>query len=293
MAETPTLYVIAGPNGAGKTTFFEKVLEPKLRGVEFVNADRLAQQQLGHAAVTLEQSQLGQRLADERRTLLMQERKSLVTESTFSHESKLQLVRSAIVSGYRVELFHLNVRSASIAVKRVQARVAGGGHPVAEDKTRERYVRNQPLIKAAAKLADIARVYDNSNLGKRPRQVVVLERGMATRVQSPVPAWARDLYAQELEQYSAAGVNRPAASFVEAKVIAAKVLGEKATTYVPRRNGRYSGLVIGETDLHVVQQIGRAAAVAHFRNTLDRQLAVGENVTVLYDDQAKSAVVSR
>ena len=116
---------------------------------------------------------------------------------------------------------------------------------------------------------------------------------LATRVQSPVPAWARDLYAQELEQYSAARVNRPAASFVEAKAIVAKVLGEKATTYVARRDGRYSGLVIGETDLHVVQQIGRAAAVAHFRNTLDRQLTVGENVTVLYDDQGKSAVVSR
>ena len=90
----PVLHVIAGPNGAGKTTLYETQIRA-LTDAEFVNADRLALEHFGPVAVTFEESEKGHALADERRRALMAERRSLVTESTFSQPSKLELIEAA------------------------------------------------------------------------------------------------------------------------------------------------------------------------------------------------------
>ena len=76
----------------------------------------------------------GQQLANERRAALLQAGHSLITESTFSHASKLDLIDQAIARGYRVVLYHVNVRTPDVAVARVLGRVARGGHPVPEDR---------------------------------------------------------------------------------------------------------------------------------------------------------------
>lgn len=91
----PTLHVLAGPNGAGKTTLYETAVKAFTAGVEFINADRLAFDHFGHLATTAQESETGQHLAEARRSDLMSARRSLVTESTFSHPSKLDLVREA------------------------------------------------------------------------------------------------------------------------------------------------------------------------------------------------------
>ncbi|RUT78183.1 zeta toxin family protein, partial [Mesorhizobium sp. M7A.T.Ca.US.000.02.2.1] len=133
----PTLHVIAGPNGAGKTTLYRNRLEKRYPDAEFVNADELALKEFGHPARTAAESARGQELAENRRRELMAERKSLVTESTFSHPSKVDLVREAKAAGYEVVLYHVNVRSPNVSVMRVAHRVDKGGHPVPEDKIRQ------------------------------------------------------------------------------------------------------------------------------------------------------------
>lgn len=196
-AAPPILHVIAGPNGAGKTTFYELQLR-RLTDAEFVNADRLAEAHLGHVARTAEESALGQRLAQERRDALMEAGESLVVESTFSHPSKVDLVRDALAAGYRVALYHINVRDPDYAVARVEARVEQGGHPAPEDRVRARYARNQPLIREAVLAADRAYVFDNSRLGEPPRRLLSFVDGRVTDVGLDLPAWALALYGEDL-----------------------------------------------------------------------------------------------
>jgi predicted ABC-type ATPase len=165
---------------------------------EFVNADRLAFEALGRHAVSREEAQLGQDLANARREALMAAGDSFVTESTFSHPSKLELVRRAKRLGYRVFLYHVNVQTADAAVARVAGREALGGHPVPAAKIRARYDRNQPLIRDAVRMADWGFVFDNSALGAPPRRLVTFRDGQATDVVTDLPDWAADLYAEDL-----------------------------------------------------------------------------------------------
>lgn len=65
----PVLHVVAGPNGAGKSTFYEQVLGP-VTGLAFLGPDE--------------------------RDRAMKRRRSFVTETVFSHPSKLDLRRAAL-----------------------------------------------------------------------------------------------------------------------------------------------------------------------------------------------------
>jgi predicted ABC-type ATPase len=197
VAGAPVLHILAGPNGAGKSTLYELALRRSV-SAEFVNADLLAREALGRHALTLADAQLGQRLAEARRDALMAAGESLVTESTFSHPSKLDLVRRAKALGYEVVLYHLHLASVDHAIARVASRAARGGHPVPEDKLRGRYARNPALIRQAVLGADRAFVFDNSKLGAAPRRLIVFLSGRPVAVAPDLPAWARDLYGADL-----------------------------------------------------------------------------------------------
>ena len=196
-ATAPILHILAGPNGAGKTSLYRATIR-EFTNAEFVNADELSFRTLGRHAQTRAESQLGQDLANARRDALVAAGESLVTESTFSHPSKLEFIERAKALGYIVVVYHVNVESAEDAVARVAARRAQGGHPVPEANIRARYERNQPLIREAVRLADRALVFDNSALGKRPRRLITFVRGRAQEVVAPLPPWARTLYAEDL-----------------------------------------------------------------------------------------------
>jgi predicted ABC-type ATPase len=193
----PLLHILAGPNGAGKSTLYEADVRRRT-SAEFVNADGLAFEALGHHALTQEEAELGQRLANERRAALMGGRQSLVTESTFSHPSKIDLVREAKAAGYRVVIYHVNVADAEVSVARVASRTQAGGHPVAEDRIRGRYARNGALIREAIMLADTAYVFDNTALALRPRQLITFRHGRIVSAAPDLPAWAAALYAEDL-----------------------------------------------------------------------------------------------
>lgn len=196
-AHLPTLYVLAGPNGAGKSTFYRARLS-RLTGAEFVNADELALQAFGHVAETIEESAEGQRLAETRRRELMAKKADLVVETTFSHPSKLDLLRDAKAAGYELVVYHLNLESADLAVDRVAGRVRRGGHPAPEDRIRARYARNQPLIRAAVLLADRALVLDSSEMGAAPTPLIAFSDGRPTEVADHLPDWAIVLYGGDL-----------------------------------------------------------------------------------------------
>lgn len=289
----PVLHILAGANGAGKSTLYKTQLQPRFPSVEFVNADLLAQLHYGKPATTLEESQTGQRLADERRKALMLTGKDLIAESTFSHPSKLDLVRDAKTRGYEVRLYHVHLRSEELAVKRVARRVNEGGHPVPEKKTRDRYTRNQPLILEAAKLADTAVVFDNSEFGKPARRVLELRQGECIYASQTMPEWARELYSSELQAFTPERLNRAAASFAAARAAAEKILGPETSTYIANLNRSvYAGRIIAETPSHFVQQLGESrAVVAHLKGIVGTSLTVGENYRIRYS--ARTALITK
>jgi len=188
VAPRPTLFVIAGPNGAGKSTFYDTVLSGRIVA-PFVNADII---QLDDPSP--EASYKAAAIAEERRREFLEEGRSFVMESVFSHPSKLDLLRDAREAGFRIVLFHLNLASADLAVARVRARMAEGGHDVPEDKIRQRFERNQRIIRQAALLADRAQIFDSSALNEAPRVLLELANGQVASRAKDAPAWFETLY---------------------------------------------------------------------------------------------------
>lgn len=180
----PVLHLVAGCNGAGKSTLVELWVGPTTH-LPFVNADLVAAAKWPDA--TAEHAYDASRIAASMRHRLMESRTSFITETVFSHPSKLDLVREAKANGYLVEL-HVVVIPVDLAVLRVAERVNRGGHPVPEAKIRERYERLWPLVAQAIREADWATVYDNSRGAHPHRKVALFERGRV--VGSPSwPAW--------------------------------------------------------------------------------------------------------
>lgn len=151
-------------------------------------------------------------IAEERRQACLASALDFVSESTFSHPSKLSLIDDAIAAEFRVVLYHVNVRSADLSVKRVASRMQEGGHDVPEDKIRERYLRNRALIGQAMLKVDVGLVYDNSRLNAPPTRVIDFANGSVIWVAEHVPDWARELYATQLDTFEASHRKALAAS---------------------------------------------------------------------------------
>ena len=203
MSRKPLFHILVGPNGAGKSSFYETMLKPWWPRAAFINADLLARDYYGRAATTREESETGQRLAQQRRRELITLRHDLITESTFSHPSKLDLLRAAKEAGYDLRVYHINLSSPELAVKRVARRVDEGGHPVPEEKIKARYQRNQALIHQAVLAADRAYVIDNSVFGEPHQCILEWVNGKIIRVNLPLPAWVEHLYASQIKQHKA------------------------------------------------------------------------------------------
>jgi predicted ABC-type ATPase len=193
----PTLFLIAGPNGAGKSTFYDTVLKPRIQA-PFINADIIQRDELKNAS--LEAAYEAARIADGRREACLRNGSSFVTETVFSHPSKLRMLHEAREAGFRIVAFHLQLDSPDLAVARVSARIDEGGHPVPEKKIRERYVRNQKLIYEAILMADRGAVYDASRLNQAPRLLAKTSLGLADWLAQELPAWFESLYADLLER---------------------------------------------------------------------------------------------
>lgn len=191
----PTLIVLAGPNGSGKSTLYETRIAPSF-SAPFINADIIQRDELGESDMNA--AYKAAQIATERREALLADGRSFVTESVFSHPSKLDLIETAKRLGYRVMLFHVCVEDPDLSVARVSERVKEGGHPVPEEKVRARYDRNGPLIRQAALVSDIAHVFDNSKLNSPPQRVLTFTAGKPSFVATLLPGWALRIYESDL-----------------------------------------------------------------------------------------------
>ena len=102
----PSLVLLAGPNGAGKSTLYETRVAPSFAG-PFINADLIQRDELKDAS--MEASYRAADIAAERRTRLLENRKSFATETVFLHPSKLDVITQARARGYMVIVMHVGV----------------------------------------------------------------------------------------------------------------------------------------------------------------------------------------
>jgi predicted ABC-type ATPase len=135
--EVPSLYIISGCNGAGKTTASFTFLPELLNIKEFVNADEIARGlspfQPENVAIEAGKIML-RRMSD-----LLSSHIDFAFETTLSSRTFIGFIERAKNEGYTVSLLYFWLNSVNLAVERVKARVASGGHDIPEAVIQRRY----------------------------------------------------------------------------------------------------------------------------------------------------------
>lgn len=165
MNPDPTIIIIAGPNGAGKTTFAREFLPQEASCLTFINADLIAQ---GLSPFRPEEAAVrAARLMLEMIAECVKRGESFAIETTLSGRTYARMIPQWKQAGFQVALFFLQLPSEDLAVNRVVARVAQGGHNIPEAVIRRRFHAGIANFHTLYKpLVDDWRIYDNS--GERP-----------------------------------------------------------------------------------------------------------------------------
>lgn len=139
----PIFHLLAGPNGAGKSTLYRALADSGTIGreLEFVNADLYERDHLQHIADPQQRSEAARDWADRQRAALLNAKVGFVSETVFSHASKLSLISHAQALGYQVALYVVSVDDPKRLLARVSQRVKEGGHHVPPDRILQRYPR--------------------------------------------------------------------------------------------------------------------------------------------------------
>jgi predicted ABC-type ATPase len=115
----------------------------------------------------------GMRLMAEAMHACVRERRDFAIESTLAGRSYAGLIREWQSIGYVVKIVYLRLASVEVAVKRVRARVAQGGHDVENEVVRRRFERGwENFQRIYRPLVDIWLVYDAN--GPRP---ILIDQG--------------------------------------------------------------------------------------------------------------------
>lgn len=163
--------IIAGPNGAGKTTFATEYLQREANCPHFINADLIAAglSPFDPDAVSVQAARLV--LSEMRRRVKW--RTSFAFETTLSGRTYARQIPRWQAVGYEVQLIFLKLRSVQLALARVKARVAQGGHRVPRAVVSRRFKKGWENFEHLYRsIVDSWELYDNS--GERP---ILLGRG--------------------------------------------------------------------------------------------------------------------
>jgi predicted ABC-type ATPase len=157
----PSLYIIGGANGSGKTTVSMSLLPNFLDCFEYVNADAIAAglSPLNPDSMAIEAG----RLMIMRLRTLSNSGSDFAFETTLAARSFAPFIIGCKAKGYTINLIYFWLQSVDLAVERVAARVASGGHSIPEDVIRRRYQQGRRnLISLYLPLCDGWMIYDNS-----------------------------------------------------------------------------------------------------------------------------------
>lgn len=153
-AKKQKILILAGPNGAGKTTFAREFLPREAACPRFINVDLIAEG-LSPFDPEIAAFQAGRLMVQEIATRVRR-RENFAFETTLSGIRYARLIPQWRKKGFSVKLVFLKLPNPEMAIARVAARKAQGGHAVPEEVIRRRFVagwRNfqeiyKPLVNA-------------------------------------------------------------------------------------------------------------------------------------------------
>jgi len=153
-AKKQKILILAGPNGAGKTTFAREFLPNEAACPRFINVDLIAEG-LSPFNPEITAFHAGCPMIREIATRVRR-RESFAFETTLSGLRYARLIPQWRKKGFSVQLVFLKLPNPAMAIARVAARKAQGGHAVPEEVIRRRFVagwRNfqriyKPLVNA-------------------------------------------------------------------------------------------------------------------------------------------------
>ena len=135
MTSKPVALILAGPNGAGKTTVSSVFVG---RDVEFVNADIIGAELRSDDPHRPGADVTAGRIVSPLRALAA-ERKSFCFETNLASPGLVGRIDAWRADGYEVRLVFVLLPNVDLALARVAARVAAGGHDVPEETVRRRF----------------------------------------------------------------------------------------------------------------------------------------------------------
>ena len=190
----PVLIIIAGPNGSGKTTITSQILHHEwLENSVYINPDQVAQERFGDWNSAEAVRQAAEYCADWRERCLA-DRQSMIFETVFSADDKLDFIRRAKHAGFFIRLFFVCTESPMINAARIAGRVMKGGHDVPIAKIISRYQKSIINCKVATDIADRVYFYDNSVDGREARILFRFADGkIIKRYTDDIPQWAQGL----------------------------------------------------------------------------------------------------
>lgn len=149
------MIVLAGPNGAGKSTRYKTRAAPRFAGT-FINADIIRLDELGNPSPAASYETAG--LATAHRADFLAQGRDFVTETVFSHPSKIDLVHEAREKGFTINVMHVGVNSPGVSVARVNVRCshrAGGEDPQPTCARRRSHSRGRPQGRPRGRLRQL------------------------------------------------------------------------------------------------------------------------------------------
>jgi len=204
----PVIFVLAGVNGAGKSSLGGARLRQS--GLNYFNPDEVAQRirkELGCSAD--EANAMAWQEGKRRLVAAIASRESYAFESTLGGRTIPRLLSEAAEAGFEVVVWFLGLSTPEQHIARVRARVAVGGHDIAEALIRKRWDGSRRnLIALMPQLTELM-LFDNSEERDPvtatippPRLLLQWRRGA---VVSPVhallettPEWAKAIVAHAL-----------------------------------------------------------------------------------------------
>ena len=206
--QPPCIYVLAGTNGAGKSSIAGATFLAK--GADYFNPDDAAAR-IRHAKPHLSEAEANSQAWNQGTRLLQRaiaERCNFAFETTLGGNTIPALLSSALSAELEVRVWYAGLSSVGLHIARVRARVEKGGHPIPEQKIRQRFDRSRlNLIRLLPRLTEVL-VYDNSNeadpdAGERPEPKLLLHMAygkiIATCDLPLIPEWAKPILAAALK----------------------------------------------------------------------------------------------
>lgn len=177
-----TYTIIAGVNGAGKSSLTGSLKYQRRDLGKIIDVDKLAVQhggfiEGGKAAITMQARYIAEGI-------------SFTQETTLSGQRPLRMVKEAKAAGYHIRLFYVGISSAEEAIKRIQNRVAKGGHDIPTEDVLRRFEERFEALGRILEYCDEATFFDNENGFV---EVARYENGELLPVGDYRPAWLMEM----------------------------------------------------------------------------------------------------